>query len=147
MKATDFLRQAHVELDELFAGVVHTWDRDSRRLVFLHLREALLTLATVEEAVIFPAAKRLPSPRAALIVDRGLDANARIRALVRTLGVLGVDDGDFDEGLDLLARVVGSKVEAEQEELVPLLGEHLGERRLERLGREIASCRVESARG
>ena len=130
MRVTDLIAQDHRKVRELFQRIEATGERDAdmRAELLDQLVEELEVHAQAEEAVFYPAARRV-SRR----IDDAEAGHMHLREVIATARELSPSSPEFPRGVLEMKRVVLSHV-AEEEGGIFLDAARLGLDELERLG-------------
>lgn len=143
--AIELLSADHVELLQLFEDYESLLGNGStdeeREHVAQRICTALTVHAAVEEDILYPAASQLLDDDR--LVDLALTEHANAEELVAELRQMSADEPRFDEKVAALGVLVQRHIDAEEEDLLPLLSEHGAD--LLRLGRRLAQRKLELA--
>ncbi len=132
VNAVDFLKSQHREVEALFAEMEEAGERATKRKenLFAAIAEKLTMHTKVEEAIFYPAVKKIEP-------DLVLEANeehANIKTMIRKLQRIDANDETFRAKVTVLKEQVEHHVKEEEECLLPKCQSVLGATLLEELG-------------
>jgi iron-sulfur cluster repair protein YtfE (RIC family) len=143
MKATELLQADHRAVEALFADCQKA--PTSQKLALLdELRSLLEVHAQLEEEIFYPALQQLVARSGDESVAEAYDEHKQVKDLLIALATRKPGDADFQNMLDELEDSVEDHVE-EEEEVLFVKAEEMGEVKLEELGRRMEARRKEIA--
>ena len=147
MDATTLLRNDHQAVDRLFTQLAQTGPADvhDRRLLFRLIKSELEAHSRVEEEVFYRAVMRLRSSQARESVRAALEEHQALDGLLAEIDQLEPDDPQFGPRMAALRQSVDRHVLAEEGALFAEARIHLTDERLEALGREMETRKIEHA--
>jgi hypothetical protein len=133
MKATEFLKHEHREVEALFGQFEGTRDGHRRQELMDQIAEELEVHAQIEEAVFYPAMREVT----AAMVDEARREHAEVRRLIGDAEGRDPASADFALSVAQLKQAVQHHV-GEEEGRMFVEAERLGEPELQRLGDRLA---------
>lgn len=119
---------------------------EGRAELLRELADVLAAHLTIEEQIFYPTVQRRLPPGGKELVLQSYEEHAVARfALERLLGT-ATDDETFHAKVKALRELMCDHVDEEEDELFPVVEEHLNDEQLEALGDEIATMNVQCLR-
>lgn len=144
-KATDLLKKDHDKVRELFARYRNLMNEDTgseeKRDLFLEIDREITVHAQVEEEILYPAARRVNEDSRRHVLEAN-EEHTIVKDLLARLRRMDADDETFDAKMKVVIDAVEHHAEEEENELFPEV-EEIGERSLERMGKQIATRKQE----
>lgn len=145
LDAIELLNADHDEMLQMFEDYESLLGDDStdeeRELLAQRICSALTVHAAIEEEILYPVANELLDDNR--LVDVALAEHASAEELIAELRQMSADELRFDEKVAALGVLVQRHIDAEEEDLLPLLSEQGAD--LLRLGRRLARRKQELA--
>jgi hemerythrin-like domain-containing protein len=145
LDAIELLNADHDEMLQMFEDYESLLGDDStdeeRELLAHRICSALTVHAAIEEEILYPVANELLDDNR--LVDVALAEHASAEELIGELRQMSADELRFDEKVAALGVLVQRHIDAEEEDLLPLLAEQGAD--LQRLGRRLARRKQELA--
>lgn len=141
--ALDMLMEDHRQVDQLYAELQAAGAAgrtDDQKQIAEQIIAELSVHATVEEQVLYPAAREAVADGGSL-VDESLHEHQEMKEILAELDGAAPDDPGFSENFEKLMSEVQHHVEEEENELFPQLRAALGEPRLREMGQELADAK------
>jgi len=135
MNATRVLVAQHQAIDALLDEVEHETRRHARARAVSRAAEELIAHMAGEEAVFYPAARRV------MRLEDAEDEHLRLRVVLRRVLATRVSDAAFVEHLRALRDLFRQHVRVEESELLPAVERALSPVELEMLGAEVLASR------
>ncbi len=140
----ELLQQDHRAVFDLFdliqdipaAAAADSVDGKRRRMLFEEMSAALTRHASTEEALLYPLA-RTAVPESDELVDHAVSEHQEVRLTLARLERMSIDNLDFEGELRALMADVRDHVDEEENELFPLVREHVTREQLAQLGQSL----------
>jgi hemerythrin superfamily protein len=140
MNATRILIAQHRAIDVLFDEVEQETRRRARSGAVSRLAEELIAHMAAEEAVFYPAVRRVLD-EGAEASERGGQAHLMLRIELRRVLEMSVSDPSFSQRIEALRVLFARHVRDEESELFPRVVVGVSDAQLEILGAEILASR------
>jgi hypothetical protein len=151
MKATRILIAQHRAIEVLFEELAKESRRQARARAASRLTEEIIAHMAGEEAIFYPAVKRVlgkafgpqvrPARSAGAIDDSAADPHFMLRVQLRRVLATRVQDAGFEPRAEALRLLFAHHVEVEEIALFPRVEEALGDSQLETLGADVLGSR------
>ena len=140
MDATRVLVAQHRAIEALFEEVKHETRRRERTSAVARLAEELIAHMAAEEAVFYPATRRILD-RGANAADRGRSEHLLLRIDLRRVLETSVVDASFGERVESLRALFSQHINEEEGELFPRVTHAVSVAQLAVLGAEVLASR------
>jgi hemerythrin-like domain-containing protein len=136
MKATDFLRKQHREVESLLKEVLHSHSSRERRELVREIGVRLDLHTKLEEELFYPAFRAAAgNPKAEEMVLEAYEEHHVVDLVIRDIAtVQDVSTPSFDAKMTVLKELIEHHVEGEETEMFPSAEKKLGAERLRALG-------------
>jgi hemerythrin superfamily protein len=138
MKATDFLKRQHREVEKLFAQILKTDDADERADLAGEIAAKLEVHTAIEEEIFYPAYR--DGAETKKVEDAVLEAYEEhhvVKLVLGELPQLDCEAENFEAKLTVLKELIEHHVEEEEGTMFPDAEKKLGKGRIEELGDEL----------
>lgn len=140
MNATRVLVAQHQAIAALFDDIAHETRRHAKARAVSRVAEELIAHMAGEEAVFYPAARRILGEDAE-IAARACEEHVALRVELRRVLATSVSDASFEERLAALRSLFERHVAEEERGLFPRVERALAADALEQLGAEVLASR------
>lgn len=132
MKATDYLKTHHREIESLFEQIEEADGREKKSL-FAELAEKFDAHAKIEETIFYPAGRGVDEDMTLEAYEEHAVTKAAIKKILKTR----VNDETYMAKITVLKEMIEHHVEEEEEEFFPECEQKLGDEKMQQLGEEL----------
>jgi hypothetical protein len=140
MDAFELLMEDHERASDLFDQIEDEFDDITlREQLFAHLQQELTLHARIEEQVLYPTLKGLPSTRD--LIPDAIDAHNEVKQLLTQIETLPKGDNRFGSLMDELRDAVEQHVFEEEDEIFEAAREVMNQSEIEELGNRLLKAK------
>lgn len=136
MNALDLLKKQHKEVKSLFGKLAKTEDARTRRQLLDQVATDLEIHTKIEEELVYPAVKELPTKQAREMVAEAYEEHHVVDLVLADLRNVDPADERFEAKITVLSELVLHHAEEEEKEMFRM-AKRLGTPRLKELGEEL----------
>jgi iron-sulfur cluster repair protein YtfE (RIC family) len=139
MKATDFLKRQHRELEKTFKEALKSERPRERRQMLQEIQAQIQLHSMLEEQIFYPAYREAAATKkAAELVAEALEEHHVVDLVLADLAKVEPSAENYEAKITVLMELIEHHVEEEEAEMFPSAEKKLGKQRLEELAEELA---------
>lgn len=140
MNALELLKEDHEKVSALFEQAEATSDAKQKKQLYEQIASELEIHTHIEETIFYPAVQEYDDLKD--MVLESIEEHKQVKTLIREIANLTGDSDKFDAKLTVMQENVEHHVEEEENEMFPQVEQYLDEARLEELGQELETAKM-----